>query len=575
MRRLSMGSFYIRNQLSMFLFIIVPLAAVSAMTYFVIKDVVIDKVQSSRQNVLDVMAMDLSKNIEDIIYATNLFSYPHSASYGDLLAFRDVGKLASGAEYKRYNRITELLDLAFSKTTGLDARVIYVNRGHLPISLAGVEESENRALLRELERQVDDAWIRKASPSRIYWMDISSGEQSYSFFVKAVKGEGGEYFGVLYVGLPHSYFDKLFGGVGTGTIELREESGETIYRLASDSGEREGDAIELAASVAKTGWKLTHRFSSAEMTDQITRTFKLYAMFLSVFVLVFILISIALSRRLHRPLFKLKNTAEQFGGGNRLVRFPVKGNDEFAVMGRAFNTMLDQINELIASVEQEQEEKRVIELQALFSQIQPHFLLNTLNSIKCELYLAGDMVRSKHIDSLMSLLRAYMRMNENSTLKQECKLLQDYVDIMKVRSGLQIRLVIELPAELENFEVPRLILQPFVENAIIHGFSDLPPEAVIGVGISANDRLLTVGVTDNGVGMDSAETEKLNARLESEDLGEENKGVGLANTLRRLRLTYGAGVRLLAEKSKGAGMSFTLTIPQYSLDVEGDKRDGL
>ncbi|CAH0118961.1 histidine kinase [Paenibacillus sp. MSJ-34] len=569
MYKLFKRSFYMRNQLTMFIFILLPLSIVSFMAFFLIKDVVIDKVQSSRQNVVNVIAGDMEKSVEDIIYASNLFRY--NALYDDLKAFKNVNRIASSEDYKRYGRISEMLDLAFSKTSGLKARVFYVNKARFQIGTAGADYAANNRIEAVSSERITERWKKEANPERIYWLNapVRQGEfydigESNYLFVKVIKDHSGnDYLGVLYVAVSYRYFHQLFEGIGAGQIGLYEADGTPILLYPQQSGlESVPEVIELQSTVARTGWQVLYRFSPQEITDEITNIFFLYGLILGVSVLIFIAISIVLAKRIHRPLFKLQRTAEQFGGGNRLVRFPVTGTDEFGVLGSAFNKMLDQINRLISDVEQEQEEKRIIELQALFSQIRPHFLINTLNSIKCELLLAGDSVRGRQVEALMSLLRAYMRVNDMSTLRQECKLLQDYVDIMKVRSRLRLYLIVELPKNLESFEVPRLILQPLVENAIVHGFADPPDYAEIEVQIGETESGVAVQVKDNGTGMEEAQIDGLRTMLREEAHVEENRGVGLLNTLRRLRLTYGEKAAIDVRRNEDAGTTFIMFLPK-------------
>ncbi len=569
MKRILQNSFYRKNQMSLFIFILLPLATVSFMASLLIKDVVIDKIQSSRQNVIDVMASDLNKNIEDIVYSTNLFSYKHVAHYKDLLAFKDLGKLASSEDYQRYMRISELLDMTFSKTTSLKAKVFYVNKEDFTIGIMGEEATEYKQLYERLSKQVSQEWIEKANPGRIYWMptiteqeEEGNSTKNYYFFVKVIKDyQQKDYVGVLYVGLPYRYFEELFSKITDGQIELLDAEHTAIYRYTEGQGKQYSDSyIQLEAKVSKLDWSIQYKFSSNEVTKEITNIFIVYGSLLSICILIFLLLSILYARRLHRPLFMLRRTAEQFGGGNRLIRFPNSGKakDEIAVLGNAFNTMLDQINELIANVEQEQEEKRIIELQALFSQIQPHFLLNTLNSIKCELYLADDEIRGKQVEALMSLLRAYMRINEESTLEQECKLLHDYVDIMRVRSSLDLELAVHLDPQCESVKVPRLLLQPLVENAIVHGFADPPDKAKIEVEIKREYGDLLMSVSDNGMGMSEERLVRLLSSLESYEPIEANHGVGLINSKRRLELAFQTKVTMHAVHNSASGMKFTV-----------------
>lgn len=481
-------SFYTRTQISLFIFILLPLAIVSVLSYYLIKEVVIDKYRASNRSVVDVISADLDKNVEDIIYASNLFGSADSGSIADLMAFKDVGSIASSKDYFVYKRLSEAMNLAFSKTSGLNAQVFFVNNSGFVVYAAN-NVLDFPSLQGWMNGVLSEAAGERQPAGRVRWVKAerlklySSGEtEAFYYAVKTITDPSmKKRVGTLFVGVPVAYFAKLFGkNGGTGEFELLSEGGDTIYRYPETAGVQSGgDGSEIRASVVKPGWELVYRYSSKAVTAEISRIFRVYALILSLCVLSFLVFSVLIARTLHRPLDKLRRTAERFGEGDRMLRFPAKGKDEVAVLGTAFNRMLDRINRLIADVEQEQEEKRAIELQALFSQIRPHFLLNTLNSIKCNLATDGDAVNSKQIDALMSLLRAYMRVNEMCTLAQECKLLGDYVEIMQMRSEMSVRLHVRLDEEVDALEVPRLLLQPLVENAIVHGFAELPEDAAI------------------------------------------------------------------------------------------------
>lgn len=120
---------------------------------------------------------------------------------------------------------------------------------------------------------------------------------------------------------------------------------------------------------------------------QISRTFYSGIGLVLLLFIVFSATSMLIAKRLHSPIMKLQRVVRQFGMGNLDVRLEVKGKDEIAELGQTLNTMLDQLQGLIHDIELEQEQKRVMELEALFMQIRPHFLINTLNSIKCSLIL--------------------------------------------------------------------------------------------------------------------------------------------------------------------------------------------
>ncbi|TYP74865.1 sensor histidine kinase [Paenibacillus methanolicus] len=558
-------SFYRRIQLSLIVFILLPLAFVSVASYYLIKDVVVEKVNASNQNMVNVMASDLDKNVEDMIYASNLFGASDSNTLEELIAFKDVRNLSSSKDYFTHRRIAEFMDLAYSKTSGLNAQVFFVNNSDFVIYAAN----------NVLDYPSLNRWLRQrtepAAGNRMRWekaeglLQISGKRtESYYFAVKSIRTpDNGSKLGTLYVGIPSEYFERTFAKGGDGAFRLLAADGGLIYGYAKGADlSGLAHAKEVQAKVGRPGWKLLFRYDSKSITAEISQVYKFYAITLSACVAAFLVISVFIARTLHRPLHKLRRTAEQFGGGNRMLRFPVRGKDEVAVLGTAFNHMLDQINRLIAEVEQEQEEKREIELHALFSQIRPHFLLNTLNSIKCNLVLEGDPVHSRQIDALMSLLRAYMRVNEPCTLRQECKLLQDYADIMQMRSDMPIALHVELDETVAELEVPRLMLQPLVENAIVHGFEDGREDAAIWLSARREGGDCVIAVSDNGRGMSETDLERLRRTLRDENEPQAtDKRIGLANVWSRVKLTYGPASGMAIERSGRGGMAFTMTIP--------------
>jgi sensor histidine kinase YesM len=243
------------------------------------------------------------------------------------------------------------------------------------------------------------------------------------------------------------------------------------------------------------------------------------------------------------------------------------------LLGGSINQMLDNINALIRKVEEEQEEKRTIELYALFSQIRPHFLLNTLNSIKCNLAVEGDQVHSETIDSLMALLRAHLRVHEPIALAEECRLLGQYVSIMRMRNRLNVELNIELPERRQSILVPRLLLQPLVENSIIHGFSRSTRSPRIDVTVEESAGLVRIRIADNGRGIGAEQAAELNRILSGEGQQTGERGVGLYNVMRRTKLTFGATAEFVVGPGEPEGFVACLIIPWHHEEGGGRSDD--
>ena len=163
----------------------------------------------------------------------------------------------------------------------------------------------------------------------------------------------------------------------------------------------------------------------------------------------------------------------------------------------------------------------------------------------------------------MSLLRAYLKVNEPATLREECKLLGHYVDIMKIRNEIPLHLEVDLDPETEGLILPKLILQPIVENAIVHGLVDHQTPR-IEIRSRSNPDGIRIEIINNGFGADEDMLLCLNRRLERPS-GEQDgayERVGLMNVIQRLRLTFGQEASLTLANLPQGGMSVSLYLPQ-------------
>jgi two-component system sensor histidine kinase YesM len=170
------------------------------------------------------------------------------------------------------------------------------------------------------------------------------------------------------------------------------------------------------------------------------------------------------------------------------------------------------------------------------------------------------------IDSLISLLRAYVKVHELAALTEEDKLLESYLQIMQIRNKLEIRYHSRIADEVSDFRIPRLLLQPIIENAVIHGFTLHPADARIELIAENAGDCVIITVADNGRGMQEERLSELQDKLQNPDAGESpsNKGVGLVNVARRLKLTYGETAEIRAYLRSEGGMAFVLILPNVA-----------
>ncbi|WP_042454135.1 cache domain-containing sensor histidine kinase [Neobacillus dielmonensis] len=556
-------SFYQRIQFSLLFLIILPFTICSIITYYIIRHDVTERITTSNQQVMNTIRNDVTNTIDDITFSTVLMSRDINTQE-KLTSLVETKKITSFQENESVLQIKDFLSLLETKMVGAQSKIFFVNPKGFIIHASEYGKLEQLSQYwRKIDSRVDMSNTRTIQSLGVIETE-KSGENDY-FFARVIRHQGsGEYLGTLVIRIPHSYFANVFKSIEMGRLSLEDQDGKRIAYYQTNSFKNK-HILRFEQTISRANWTLVSEMSQAEITGSITKTFFLFVSLIVSLILVFFLLAIVMSKSLIKPLRKFEKIVREFAHGNLSVRFHVKGKDEIAIIGHAFNHMLDQIKDLIQRMKEEQEAKKLLELQSLSAQIHPHFLMNTLNSIKCNLSLSGDAFHSKKIDSLISLLRSYMRVNVPNTLLKECQLIYDYLEIMNMRNGTDIAAKIDIQKELEEFQIPRLLIQPIIENSIVHGFVDREPNSVISIYVYETDSNVQIEISDNGIGMPDEKCQHLNRlfqQMDDEDVSS-YKRVGLVNIAQRLKLTYGSKAYLDAKVNEEKGMCFCLHIPKF------------
>lgn len=274
-------------------------------------------------------------------------------------------------------------------------------------------------------------------------------------------------------------------------------------------------------------------------------------------IIVAIIISILLTHNINVPLKTLRNAMGKAQEGDLSIRYDGGKISDFNELGNAFNNMLSQISKLMKLNQEEEAKLMEAERKALESQLNPHFLFNTLNTIKAIARLNGQKEIYTITLKLASLLRFSITHNESEcTIAQSLEMAEDYLTIQKLRFGEKLQFNIECEEKCEYLVTPRLIIQPLVENSIIHGLEEKPGQWIVGIKIFRYDgQHLIIMVTDNGVGIkEGVIPENL------EDL-RTTKHVGLYNVYRRLRIRYKEDMSFDINSIPGEGTTVKITLP--------------
>ena len=451
----------------------------------------------------------------------------------------------------------------------------------------------------------NERWYREASenPEEIQLISVVTGRnivtnRSYSIddvfsLAKAVQDpETGEVLGVILLDIRHDIIQSSINGVTIGEkgfVFVMDQEDNIVYTPVNGivyrvnpkwvkamepmSVQIQGGSYQIRSELSPyTGWRTVGVFSMDEVMSSVnTIVYILFTCVIISLVLV-VIVSFKFSRTLTNPIFKLKRLMKQAESGDLTVRFNFQHNDEIGELGQSFNHMIARIDQLIQMVYVEQENKRTAEMKSLQEQIKPHFLYNTLDTISwmARDYDAEDIVRL--VDALTNMFRIGLSHGKDIiTVKEEITHVSNYLYIQKIRYKDKLNYVIHVDESLYAVEVPKLILQPLVENAIYHGVKAKRGGGTITItGVPEGENLVFT-VQDDGAGMLQEKVEELNRRMSERSVLDEQKSFGLFYIRERIQLCYGTGYGVHVESALGEGTRVTITLPLYQKPKKFDE----
>ncbi|WP_228469347.1 cache domain-containing sensor histidine kinase [Paenibacillus sp. JNUCC31] len=301
--------------------------------------------------------------------------------------------------------------------------------------------------------------------------------------------------------------------------------------------------------------------------DELTADGKILGRNLVTLALVMFLfaaiISIFLSHVITTPIKKLLRNIALVEKGQFEQIEHIRSRDEIGHLSIRFNKMSHELKRLVERIQQEEIEKAQAEMRALHDQIKPHFLYNTLGSVK---WIASMQQADKIVemtDALISMLRYATRSDGTLvTIREEIDNITNYVTIQNVRYYGCIQMRYEIEDRLMGYHMPKMILQPLVENAIFHGLAELEEDGVITIRIQPRDSDITIEVCDNGVGMDHHAIQNIMEKKLEASSG--TTGIGLQNVQRRIQLHFGKPYGIQVASQMGEGTIFTILLPAIS-----------
>jgi two-component system sensor histidine kinase YesM len=353
--------------------------------------------------------------------------------------------------------------------------------------------------------------------------------------------------------------------IGKSIKDIGFENNEIVNGISDIKGEK---ALVSSVLIPKTKWKVVNITKYDELTQGVREASRIVAIIIVLLITLFLIFSILFFREIIVPINNLSKKMKNVEKGNFDEAIEIKRDDELYQLGESFNKMVRQIKVLILQRDLKERQRHQAEIEALQSQINPHFLSNTLNSIRLMAMIAkADSIKNM-TDSLIKLLQAsFGKKGKLITVDEEIENLDSYLYIMKVRYGDRFDTFIDVTDEIREHYMLRLILQPVVENSILHGVSELEDKGEIRVRGFRQQNKIVFEVFDNGAGMSQ---EKLERLLTQEDSNEKGfSRIGIRNVDQRIKLNYGNEYGLKAESVLGEYTRITIELPDL-IKKEGE-----
>jgi len=414
-----------------------------------------------------------------------------------------------------------------------------------------------------------------------YYVMNSSGN-AISLISPILHDVTGEYRGVIIIDINYTYLRVAFLAASFEKAEkvmIVDKKGQILFSFPYniDLGEvivknpelLDMDAVQINAKVFGkdiiivsdtidySDWKLIRIINTDKIYSSVNMLGKITIYIFMVFILVSLIASLLLSVSFTKPIVELNKNIKKVEKGDLSVAIKIDRKDELGELSASFNNMMVQIKNLINEKVEHQKKKSDMEFQILQAQINPHFLYNTLNSIK---WLA-EIQNIENISEVTSAVINLLKYNISSkkvlvSLEEEIESIKNYVSIQKYRYGNNFDIEYCLDEKTLHLKILKFILQPLVENSIFHGFKNFKYGGKIKINSKVEGKFLVIEVVDNGSGINDDKKdliEKEGAKM--------YKGIGLNNVHERISLYFGPEYGITVKSEQNLGTSVILRLP--------------
>ena len=446
-----------------------------------------------------------------------------------------------------------------------------------------------------VERITDETWYRSNDRYRSdteylgvkksYVTDFETEYQHY--FYRNLLNPFSEHLGIVLLEINTYVFDRMLASIESNEADLILMVDEQYNLLSSSHGyfrskflsnstlqniieDAENEIIQnilgekrfsLHTMLLNRNWRLIYLVGGQSLLTNTTRILLFTVILLSILFIAELLLYRLVNTTITKPIIILSKAVYQIQMGNFEVYFDVSARGEIGILAEGFNKMIVDIKNYINKIKEEEALLKKYELSALQAQIKPHFLANTLHNVKLMADLAECENISKAVVSLINMMQYSIGDSERTiSIKKEIQYIESYVQLTNLRFNNKFNLLNRIPATYDNLLLRKFLLQPVVENAITHGFSDKIGIGTITLSLQKNLESVSLSIADDGVGMTES---KITEILTENGIYPETElsHVGIKNINRRLKLVYGEEYGISIQSKCGVGTKVSITIP--------------
>lgn len=569
---------------------IIPLVTLGIMSYRISSNAIVEKISQSTLQSLVMAEMNVQNVVERL--ESNSIEFAFSPIAQD--ALENYSQLSEFNKFKITQQMQQNIAKQFILTNFVSDVVLVTNNFETLVAYGG--RSINVPLEKEYLKTIAQK-TRKAEGKSVFTVigrDPKNPGNKGILLSRVVNNIiSGDRMGYIIICFDEAYLRNIceISAVGTDTFTLIVDNNNTVItsnsqnylpgssfqdpnlttNLFTKSLEKNSfnyvinnkDYLLTFREILSNRWYIVNCIPYSYLNRENSFFAVLVSLIIAGSVLVSLFIANIISKSIDQPLKTTLGLISRVNQGKLVPGEQDAGSDEIAQVNASFNDMIIRLKVLLENVSEMEKQRMDLEFKALMAQINPHFLSNTLSSVKwmAEMQSADNIVQLT--SALIEILEGTMGGEEWTTVRKEIRFLQDYITIQQYRYLDKFIVDFSIEPDVQNCIIPKFILQPIVENAIIHGIASQKGQGIISVACKGRQEFLYITIKDNGAGIPSQKLARL-LETSSQERSQRFTSIGLNNTNDRIKLRFGAiyGLEITSEEGFGTTVQVLLPLQQ-------------